>query len=321
MWNSRFTSLSDDPFDNSQGFSFPPPEGMTLSFLPHLLVAQAFIPPTERIEMAGFDHPGGNADIREEVIRRLNLSAPYVQQFRARFPTDTDAPITYEMLALALAEFQISLTLADAPIDRFARGDELAMTKKEKQGALLFFGKAKCVSCHAVSGRSNEMFSDFSTHVISVPQIVPSNTNASFDGAGQNEDFGLEQITGNAADRYKFRSSPLRNIAVQKSFFHNGAFTKLEDAIEHHLDVVKSVKKYQPSHHVAADLSGPLAPMEPVLAKLDSQIRKPIKLNGNEFEQLVAFVRFGLLDERTLLLNDLIPKQLVSGFEPLEFEP
>src|SRR5262245_30537049 len=51
MWNSRFASLSQNPFDNSQGFLFPPPEGLTLSYQPHLLVAQAFIPPTERVEV------------------------------------------------------------------------------------------------------------------------------------------------------------------------------------------------------------------------------------------------------------------------------
>src|SRR5262245_26144347 len=54
MLNSRFAALSGDPFDNSAGFQFPAPEGLSLSFLPHLLTAQAFIPPTERPEMAGF---------------------------------------------------------------------------------------------------------------------------------------------------------------------------------------------------------------------------------------------------------------------------
>src|SRR5262245_60527833 len=60
MWNSRFASLADDPFDISGGFFFPPPESLSLSYLPHLLVAQAFIPPTERVEAAGFDFPGDN---------------------------------------------------------------------------------------------------------------------------------------------------------------------------------------------------------------------------------------------------------------------
>src|SRR5262249_34468888 len=58
MWNSRFASLSGDPFDNRAGFRFPPPENLGLSYLSHLLVAQAFIPPTERVEVAGFEFPG-----------------------------------------------------------------------------------------------------------------------------------------------------------------------------------------------------------------------------------------------------------------------
>src|SRR6185503_16044890 len=37
MWNSRFNSVSGDPFDNSAGFQFPLPEGFSLSDLPHLL--------------------------------------------------------------------------------------------------------------------------------------------------------------------------------------------------------------------------------------------------------------------------------------------
>ncbi len=320
MWNSRFSAVSGSSFNNSLGFVFPQPEGLTLSNQPHLLNAQAFIPPTERIEMAGFEFPGGNHEIRTEVINRLNESAAYHTRFRAAFPELHDNDITYDMLAAALAEFQISLTFANAPIDRFARGDSKAMSKDLKKGALLFFGKARCVNCHSVSGNSNEMFSDFATHVVGVPQISPVFTNAVFDGPAQNEDFGLEQVTGNSSDRYRFRSSPLRNVALQPTFFHNGAFTRLEDAIQHHLDVAKSVRNYRPSKHVAADLAGPVGPMAPVLARLDKQLQSPTKLTNAEFQQLVAFVRFGLLDERSFFLDSQIPTTLVSGQEPLEFE-
>ena len=84
------------------------------------------------------------------------------------------------------------------------------MTAAEKRGALLFFGKGGCVACHAVAGTSNEMFSDFEMHVIGVPQIAPAfgvgTGNMIFDGPGEDEDFGLEQVTGNPADRYKFRT-------------------------------------------------------------------------------------------------------------------
>ena len=77
MWNSRFFSLSGDPFDNSAGFQFTLPEGLSLSNLPHLLVAQAHIPPTERNEVAGFEFPGDNFAIRTEVLRLLNDNEEY----------------------------------------------------------------------------------------------------------------------------------------------------------------------------------------------------------------------------------------------------
>ncbi len=79
MWNSRFNSVSGDPFDNSAGFHFPPPEGFSLSGLPHLLTAQAFIPTTEKSEMTGFHPsvPGTNAGIRAAVVERLNANDDY----------------------------------------------------------------------------------------------------------------------------------------------------------------------------------------------------------------------------------------------------
>jgi cytochrome c peroxidase len=86
------------------------------------------------------------------------------------------------MFGSAIAEFEFSLTFADAPIDRFARGLKNALSDEEKQGALVFFGAARCAQCHAVSGLSNEMFSDFSPHVIGVPQIAPVIGNVLFDG-------------------------------------------------------------------------------------------------------------------------------------------
>jgi len=94
------------------------------------------------------------------------------------------------------------------------------MNDSQKKGALIFFGKGKCSQCHAVGGQSNEMFSDFKMHNIGVPQIAPffgvGRGNVIFDGPNEDEDFGLEQITGNSADRYKFRSSPLRNARFNR---------------------------------------------------------------------------------------------------------
>jgi cytochrome c peroxidase len=227
------------------------------------------------------------------------------------------------MFGFAIAEFEFSLVFADAPIDQFARGQQHALTDDQKSGALLFFGKARCVECHKVSGSSNEMFSDFSQHAIGVPQVAPAVGNVPFDGPAQNEDFGLEQITGSLLDRYKFRTSPLRNVALQPAFFHNGAFTRLEDAIRHHLDVFTSARHYNPGvAGVDADLMAPMGPIEPVLTRVDPILAAPIELTDDEFRQLVDFVRNGLLDRRATpeVLKKQIPKSVPSGFPVLKFQ-
>ncbi len=320
MWNSRFASLSGSPFDNSGGFQFPPPESTSLSLLPHLLTAQAFIPVTENVEMAGFgpivlglDHDG----IRHAVAARLNANNEYRRLFGRNFPeVRNGGPITYEMLAMAISEFEFTLVYADAPIDQFARGHKNAMADDEKRGALLFFGSANCVSCHAVSGISNEMFSDFQQHVAGIPQIAPTVGNVPFDGPGANEDFGLEQVTGNSNDQYAFRTSPLRNIALQPAFFHNGAFTRLEDALRFHLNNIASAPGYDPVRAgLDIDLQGPRGPSAPVLARIDPALATPVVLSNREFRQLVAFLRYGLLDPGANAgdFRKLIPARVPSG--------
>jgi cytochrome c peroxidase len=201
------------------------------------------------------------------------------------------------------------------------------MSVREKQGALLFFGKAGCVNCHAVGGRSNEMFSDFQMHVIGVPQIAPlfgaGRGNVIFDGLGRDEDFGLEQVSGDVAHRYKFRTSPLRNVALQPTFFHNGAFTRLQDAIRHHLKPFESARNYDPiAAGVDKDLTYRIGPTEPVLRNLSPLLLKVSQLSTVEFESLVAFVRTGLLDPRAERQNlcSLVPASLPSGMAGLRFE-
>jgi cytochrome c peroxidase len=165
-----------------------------------------------------------------------------------------------------------------------------------------------------VAGRSNEMFSDFRQHVAGVPQIAPSLGNVTFDGPGADEDFGLEQVTGNPADRYAFRTSPLRNVALQPAFMHNGAFLRLEDAIRFHLDAAGHASGYVPNL-LPADLRGRVGPSAPVLHRLDPRLRVPVVLTDRDVDALVDFVRNGLLDPdaRPERLRRLIPEKLPSG--------
>jgi cytochrome c peroxidase len=362
MWNARFLAPTGDPFDNSLGFVFPLPEGMT-RFPPgdgrflHLLAAQGHLPQTELVEMTGFrgvtgaddihesfyqfdddvgiEVPGPddsgfrNEPIRERVLEELNDNDNYVRLFGRIFPEVGDGePIDFAMVGAAIAEFEFALTFADAPIDRFARGKRNAMTDSEKRGAILFFGKANCVSCHQVSGGANEMFSDFLNHNIGVPQLAPlfglETGNVHFDGPNEDEDFGAEQISRDSADRYHFRTSPLRNIALAPTFFHNGCFTRLEDAVRHHLDVALSLAAYDTGlAGVDRDLAISSAPIADQLSDIDPLVAEPLELSDREFADLVHFVRTGLLDPRATpkRLLKLVPRELPSGLPLHEFVP
>src|SRR5262249_3318016 len=194
-----------------------------------------------------------NFPIQHAVDARLNASPEYRKKFGEVFNGGVPLPpggITISMRRRALAEFQTTLTAANAPLDRFARGDRHAMTPSQQRGALLFFGKANCVACHAVGGPANEMFSDFQPHRIGGPQLAPvfgvGMGNTIFDGPGENEDFGFEQTEGDAAVRYTFRTAPLRNLKVAPAFFHNGAFGTLESAAAAHPDVDASLRNSDP---------------------------------------------------------------------------
>lgn len=154
-----------------------------------------------------------------------------------------------------------------------------------------------------------------------MPQIAPepgnpAAGNVTFDGPGQNEDFGLEQVTFNSGDRYKFRTSPIRNAALQPAFFHNGAFTRLEDALRFHLNPAGLAPGYDPTAAgVAPDLRGSTGPIAPVLARLDPALAAPINLTNDEFRRLLDFVGNGLLDPgaKPQNLRKLIPARVPSG--------
>jgi cytochrome c peroxidase len=355
MWTPRFVALSGDPFDPSLGFQFPPPENVIFGE-PTLLAAQGSLPSTELVEMAGFtgitEHPGPfgprhfqfddghgqalpapddtgfhNSSIQAAVDARLNAIPAYLEKFGEVFNGGVPLPaggITISMRRRAIAEFQTSLAAANAPLDQFARGARDAMTTGQKHGALLFFGKAGCVHCHAVGGPSNEMFSDFKPHRIGGPQVAPvfgvGTGNTIFDGPGENEDFGFEQTEGDPALRYTFRTAPLRNLKAAPALFHNGAFGMLAAAIAHHLDVKNSLLHYDPrDHNVPPGLSE--GPFEGILsAGIDPLLRRPIRLSRQEFRDLVEFVQDALFDARVVRFCEHLPASVPSGLPLQLFE-
>jgi hypothetical protein len=275
-----------------------------------------------------------NFRIRDKVLRILNANAAYRKLFGQIYPSvKNGAPIDFVMVGEVVAEFEFSLTFARSPLDEYAMGNASALSQSQKRGAVIFFSKGKCVTCHATADESNQMFSDFKSHNAGVPQIHPTfgagTGNVPFSSleCAKSEtgtlDFGREEFTGRIADRYKFRSSPLRNLKLQSSFFHNGSFKELKDAVAFHLDPFKNINTYSPSKYgVAGDLSYRSSDMADVMRTLDPVFKRGIYLSPKEIDDLTDFLTDGLYDKRitTEFLKNIIPASVPSGVKLQYFE-
>jgi len=180
------------------------------------LETQALEPLKALEEMRGHTYPEEKAV--ETVAARLEGIPEYRRLFAAAFGGG-DRAVTAANLGKALAAFQRTLTAANAPFDRYMRGDRDAMSASQLRG-MRRFERIGCVRCH-----NGPMFSDFKLHVLGVPDnpALP----ASDAGAG-------DRGTG---DRYAFRTASLRNLAFTAPYMHSGIFQTLEDVLDFYDDV------------------------------------------------------------------------------------
>ncbi len=104
-------------------------------------------------------------------------------------------------------------------------------------------------------------------------------------------------------------------MTLTASYFHNGAYARLEDAIRHHADVRGSALAYDPSEAgVPPDLYSSLQPVD-----LDKQwdtadplLRKPLPLSEEDIADLTAFL-VSLTDPATADLTAFLPERVPSG--------
>lgn len=341
MWNGRFRFIDDsstdvNECDASEGFRLTEPEGDM--YVRSLLTAQAHIPVTELVEMAG-DYEGtgipeepdhANDEIREAIVTRLDFHPNYRPLFEAAYPDDParqlfagdpvvgpDDDLTYLAIADALAHFQETLIFTDSPWDAYLRGDDTAISDAAKRGAILFYENGRCSSCHA-----GNLFSDFENYNIGVPQVGPGTgqsapSNPDYAGL-TNWDFGLEEITTLRGDRFKFRTPPLRGVALTAPYMHNGAYATLEDAIRHHVDPAAAWASYDLSQLEPDMQAFGLNPPEPVFAARNPVVlgcgpgQHCIKLTDAEIADLIEFLK-ALTDPRMLDLAHLAPDEVPSG--------
>ncbi|TBW49531.1 methylamine utilization protein MauG [Marinobacter halodurans] len=183
----------------------------------------------ERINSAYYaDKVAAANQVLQEIIR--NPEDPVVRELRALLAARGQTPDDFDltMVGNALASF-IAQKTAECPQTRWERyieGDPSALTKTEKQGAVIFFGKGRCAGCH-----SGNRFSDLQFHSIGVPQ-------GDLGPHMHGQDLGRADVTYQTEDRYRFRTPPLWLVSKTAPYGHNGRFETLDDVVRFHLNPI-----------------------------------------------------------------------------------
>ncbi|GLR64131.1 cytochrome-c peroxidase [Marinospirillum insulare] len=193
------------------------------------LADQAEGPPLNPIEMG--------MTSAAEVVARLKLNPSYVQSFKQLYgeAVFADAETAYKAMADAIAAFERTelFNPYDSKYDRELRG-EYTFTDEEELGRTLFFSQqfTNCNQCHQLEttpNRAGEVFTNFEYHNIGVPENkalrAMNGVKVLDEGLFQHPD------VNDPAQRGKFRTSTLRNVAVTGPYMHNGVFKDLRTVV------------------------------------------------------------------------------------------
>jgi cytochrome c peroxidase len=206
-------------------------------------------------------------NLQADVAAALSDRPDYGELFRRAFG---DRDITARRIGFALATFQRTLISDQSPYDRFLAGQTNALTPQQQQG-LQIMQANNCTACH-----TPPLFTDQSFRSIGLRPPT--------------EDPGRAAITGNNADRNKFKVPSLRNAGLKRSFMHNGQFATLQQVFGFY-DRAPGVVQFPDNQ-------------DPIMA----QVRMP----PNQGPLVDDFIRNGLLDPR--VANQTFPFDRLSLF-------
>jgi cytochrome c peroxidase len=151
-------------------------------------------------------------ETHENVVAKLGRIKGYQQQFQAVFGTQ----VNLQGIAEAIAAYERTVISTDSPFDKYAMGDQKAMSEPAVRGMALFKGKARCILCH-----NGPNFTDNRFHNLGVPQAGP-----------MQEDFGRYYVTRDERDKGAFKTPTLRSIAETAPYMHDGVFKTLEEVVD-----------------------------------------------------------------------------------------
>jgi len=139
-------------------------------------------------------------------------------------PNDLSLPLIGNSLASFIATKVSKCEPSDW--DNYISGNLSALTKKQKDGALIFYGKGRCAACH-----NGSLFSDMKYHSIGVPQ-------GRFGTHINGSDIGRAQVTFKQEDRFKFRTPSLIKVKDTPPYGHNGKLKTLDAMVLYHINPI-----------------------------------------------------------------------------------
>ncbi|MCJ8154331.1 cytochrome-c peroxidase [Chryseobacterium sp. SSA4.19] len=166
----------------------------------------------------------------ESIIKKLKTKPEYKKAFGKAFK---NGKISKENFSRALSSYVASLYSYESDFDRFMR-NEKDISSDVKKGFNLFMGKANCATCHFApnfSGLVPPFFNENESEVLGITAkpINQKPIELDIDKGRLNSPVKKENswIYENS-----FKTVTVRNIALTKPYFHNGAFNTLEEVMD-----------------------------------------------------------------------------------------
>jgi cytochrome c peroxidase len=210
--------------------------------------------------------------------------------------------MTFAYASNAIAGFLTDrLALNQSPWDRFLAGDDAAMTGQQLVGAKDFLS-ARCSICH-----NGPAFTDNQFHNVALAQLGPGEG----DGADGRDDFGRMRVTGDPADRYRFRTTPLRNVELTGPYGHDGAFVELRGFVDHYSESDLKLRSFDRTQLEPALQGTVLQNLEAILASRDTLLRGVV-LPASTIDEVTEFLR-ALTDPAARDLSAVVPPRVPSG--------
>lgn len=219
--------------------------------------------------------------INREILDWYGYTALFDKAFSDFPATDRYNKVT---ASFAISAYLRTLLPTEAPFQQWLKGNTDAMTESEKRGAVLFYGKAGCYTCHSGASLSNTEF-----YAIGVNDLYQmENTFRTSENDKRN--LGRGGFTERSEDMYKFKIPQLYNLKNSPFYFHGSSKNTLKEVVEYFNDGIAE---------------NPNIPQEQLAPQFI-----PLNMTETEIDDLTQFLKHGLYDPD---LDRFVPEEILSG--------